>query len=117
MKILFILILTLFTINKGFSHESEKNTHAVKEISDILSSGEVSDKIIDVATIGMVCDFCAQSIEKVFMKRKEVQGIKIDLNNQQVIIFLAKDHALNNEIIFQLFEDAGYGVENIERNI
>ena len=51
------------------------------------------------------------------MKRKEVQGIRIDLNNQQVVIFLTKYGTLNNEVILKLFEDAGYGVENIERKI
>ena len=117
MKILFMFIVILLTINMGFSHESEKNKHEVKETTDILSSGEYSDKTINVATVGMVCDFCAQSIEKVFMKRKEVQGIKIDLNNQQVVIFLTKNGILNNEVILKLFEDAGYGVENIERKI
>ena len=40
-----------------------------------LSSGLKSENIIDVATNGMVCDFCAQAIEKVFMNREEVQGI------------------------------------------
>ena len=38
----------------------------------------------------MVCDFCAQAIEKVFMKREEVQGINVDLDNQKVVIYLKK---------------------------
>ena len=30
--------------------------------------------LMTVAVEGMVCDFCAQAIEKVFMQREEVTG-------------------------------------------
>ena len=117
MKILFILLATIFIANKGFSHEENKKNHKVTDQAEILSSGVKSNNFINVATIGMVCDFCAQAIEKVFMKRQEVQGIKIDLNNQKVVLFLKTNSLLNDEVILKLFEDAGYGVERIDKRV
>ena len=117
MKILYLLFTTLIIINNISAHDNNKKKHEVKETSEVISSGVKSDRIIDVSTIGMVCDFCAQSIEKVFMKRDEVQGIKIDLNNQKIIIFLKQELTLEENVILKLFEDAGYGVENITKNI
>ena len=76
-----------------------------------------ADQIAYVNVNGMVCDFCAQSIEKVFMKRQEVQGIKIDLNNQKVVLFLKQNSLLDDTLILKLFENAGYGVEKIDKSI
>ena len=117
MKTLYILLLTLFILNNGSSHDKDNKSHEVIDSSEILSSGIKSDNMISVATIGMVCDFCAQAIEKVFMNRQEVQGIKIDLNNQKVVLFLEKNSILDDNTILKLFENAGYGVEKINKNI
>jgi copper chaperone CopZ len=91
----------------GHSHEDDKATG--------LSSGIKSENIIDVATNGMVCDFCAQAIEKVFMKREEVQGINVDLDNQKVVIYLKDNTSIEDTEIVKLFEDSGYGVDKINR--
>tara|TARA_A100000164_G_C21747079_1_gene695174 strand:- start:205 stop:558 length:354 start_codon:yes stop_codon:yes gene_type:complete len=117
MRTLYILLLTLFILNKGFSHDDNNKSHEVVDSAEILSSGITSNNMISVATIGMVCDFCAQAIEKVFMNRQEVQGIKIDLNNQKVVLFLVKNSILDDNTILKLFENAGYGVEKINKSI
>ena len=80
-----------------------------------LSSGIKSENIIDVAANGMVCDFCAQAIEKVFMKKAEVQGINVDLDNQKVVIYLKENAVIEDAEIVKLFEDSGYGVDNINK--
>ena len=114
---LILLVIILLNISNSFAHDKEKIGHKVVDQSEMLSNGKISNNIIDVTTIGMVCDFCAQSIEKVFMKRQEVQGIKIDLNNQKVIIFLTNKAMLDDAVIYKLFEDAGYGVDKIDRDV
>ena len=117
MKNLCILLCVTLLLNKGFSHDNKKEDHEITDTADIISSGIKSNNLINVATIGMVCDFCAQAIEKVFMTRKEVQGIKIDLNNQNVVLFLKDNFNLDDNTILKLFEDAGYGVEKIDKSI
>ena len=120
MKILLSLItISIFSLINyiALSHD---NNEAEMQHEDVvkateLSSGLKSENIIDVATNGMVCDFCAQAIEKVFMKRKEVQGINVDLNNQRVVIYLKKNVRIEDNEIIKLFEKSGYGVEKINR--
>ena len=120
MKILLSSIILIFNLISYCAHSHEKNikdeiVHEKVDKAIELSSGIKSDNIIDVATIGMVCDFCAQAIEKVFMKREEVQGITVDLNNQRVVIYLKNNLSIEDTEIVKLFEDAGYSVDKIDR--
>ena len=114
MKILLTLISLLILASTTYatnSHAEEVHNH-----DDVgLSSGEMTKNIISVDVNGMVCDFCAQSIEKVFMKREEVKGINVNLDNQKVIIYLQKETNIDDTVIGTIFEDAGYTVEIIIR--
>jgi cation transport ATPase len=71
--------------------------------------------LLTVAVEGMVCDFCAQAIQKVFLKKEEVAGITVDLDNQNVIIALKEDTNITDNIIEDLFINAGYNVSEINR--
>ncbi len=110
MKIILYILLLLSMIS--FAHSTE---HSDDKSNNSLSSGIRTTNIVDVDTKGMVCDFCAQSIEKVFMKRQEVQGIFVDLDNQRVVIYLKNNSILNDKAIIKLFEESGYGVNRINR--
>ena len=83
-----------------------------------MQSGSIDPNgiLLSVSVEGMVCDFCAQAIEKVFMKKKEVAGITIDLDNQNVTIALKENNDINNKIIEELFLNAGYNITSIDRN-
>ena len=121
MKILLSLItISIFSLINYIALSHDNNNEAEMQREDVikateLSSGLKSENIIDVATNGMVCDFCAQAIEKVFMKREEVQGINVDLNNQRVVIYLKNDLSIEDTEIINLFEEAGYNVDKIDR--
>ena len=118
MKILIILISTLsltFTVYATNCHKEGGHSH--EEITtNGLSTGEITNNVININVNGMVCDFCAQSIEKVFMKRIEVKGINVNLEDQKVVIYLEKETNIEDTTIFNIFEDAGYTVETISRN-
>ena len=117
LSLITILIYYLFSYNT-YAHDKNNEaelTHNEVDKATALSSGIKSNNIIDVSTNGMVCDFCAQAIEKVFMKREEVQGIIVDLNNQKVVIYLKNNLSIDDTEIFKLFEDSGYNVEKINR--
>jgi|TARA_Y100000814_G_C12092305_1_gene320565 Mg2+/Co2+ transporter CorB len=121
MKILLSLItISIFSLINYIALSHDNNNEAEMQHEDVvkateLSSGLKSENIIDVATNGMVCDFCAQAIEKVFMKREEVQGINVDLNNQRVVIYLKNDLSIEDTEIIKLFEESGYNVDKIDR--
>ena len=78
-------------------------------------------KTIKIGVEGMVCDFCAQSIQKVFLKQPGVEKVDVNLNNGRVIIKMADvfqddEDGISDERIKQLFLDAGYSISKIERD-
>ena len=66
----------------------------------------------------MVCDFCAQSLNKVFLKNEAVEKLDVNLDNQTVFISY-KDgaEALEDETITQLITWAGYDVVDIHHDV
>ena len=104
MKILVILLSSLlltFTTHATNCHKEGGHSHD-EVTTNGLSSGEITDNFININVNGMVCDFCAQSIEKVFMKRSEVKGINVNLEDQKVVIYLEKE--TNNEIRLYVYD-------------
>ena len=115
MKTFIILLSTLLLTFTAYATNCHKEGgHSHDEVTtNGLSSGKVTDNIININVNGMVCDFCAQSIEKVFMKRNEVKGINVNLEDQKVVIYLEKETDIVDSVISSIFEDAGYTVETI----
>ena len=75
--------------------------------------------VIDVQ--GLVCDFCAQSIDKVFSKQAGVEKVDVNLNNGRVTVKMADvfeddEVGISDEIIIKLLQDAGYEVTAIIRS-
>ncbi|MAH04681.1 MAG: hypothetical protein CL561_03885 [Alphaproteobacteria bacterium] len=62
---------------------------------------------------GLVCDFCARALEKVFGKQDAVDSIKVDLDEKVITIHFNEDQSLDDETITQLITDAGYNVRDI----
>ena len=118
MKILIIFFsFVLFTFTTHATNCNKEGEHSHDEVTtNGLSSGEITNNIININVNGMVCDFCAQSIEKVFMKRNEVKGISVNLEEQKVVIYLLEKTTIEDVIISNIFKDAGYTVEKINRN-
>ena len=75
--------------------------------------------VIDVQ--GLVCDFCAQSIDKVFSKQAGVEKVEVNLNNGKVTVKMADvfeddEVGISDETIIKLLQDAGYEVTAIIRS-
>lgn len=75
---------------------------------------EKTDDVI-VKVNGMVCDFCAQSLEKVFTKEDSVNGIEVSLNDQTVTIDTKDGQNITDEKIKELIEWGGYDLVSIKR--
>ena len=67
-------------------------------------------KHIHVSVNGLVCDFCAQSMKKVFGKQEAVSGVDVDLTAKLITIDLKKDATLDDATITKAVTDAGYTV-------
>ncbi|MGB1801092.1 MAG: heavy-metal-associated domain-containing protein [Gammaproteobacteria bacterium] len=116
-KIFLLLILlntnSVYSGTKGHTDHPHDHGITISKLSagDIDTDGEQ----INVNVFGLVCDFCAQAIEKVFMKREEVAGIKVDLSAGLIAIFTKKDLILDDETLTKLILDSGYNVDSISR--
>ena len=84
----------------------------------LISSSAVADHpegTVKVDIYGLVCDFCAQALEKVFGKEAAVDDIKVDLEAKIVTIHLKNGMQLEDSLIEKNILDAGYNVEAIRR--
>jgi len=79
-----------------------------------LADTKTDDIVINVK--GMVCDFCAQSLIKVFKKEDSVNDLTIDLDKQTVIVDTKKETHLSDEKIKELIEWSGYDFVSVQRN-
>lgn len=62
---------------------------------------------------GLVCDFCARALEKVFGKQEAVDSINVDLDEKVITIHFNEGQSLNDETITRLITDSGYNVREI----
>lgn len=62
---------------------------------------------------GMVCSFCANSIEKKFKEKPEVSTVKVDLDSKIVTINYAPEKTLSDEQIKEIITKSGYTVVSI----
>ena len=115
MRIINMLSLAIILLINTYSIAQENDLNENNKIQMLAGSLDPNGALMTVAVEGMVCDFCAQAIEKVFMKREEVIGITINLEKQNVIIAFKENSNLENSLIRELFLDSGYNVTEIKR--
>lgn len=70
---------------------------------------------VRVKVNGMVCDFCARAIEKVFTKEEAVSSVTVDLTQKLITVRLKDGQTLDDERVTALVTDSGYAVAGIER--
>ena len=71
--------------------------------------------IVKVDIYGLVCDFCARALEKVFGKEEAVDNIDVNLDEKIITIHIKQGYHIDNELIHQYIVDSGYNVETIHR--
>ena len=81
----------------------------------IYSKNNEDMKILKISVNGLVCDFCARSIEKIFNKRESVERINVNLEEMLITIYLQDGEFLDDDIIKKLIKDSGYDVREIKR--
>lgn len=74
------------------------------------------DNPIRVEVNGLVCDFCARALEKVFDKQPAVAEIDVDLGKKVILIHLKDGAEIDDALVSKLVTDAGYGVVEIIRH-
>ena len=65
---------------------------------------------------GLVCDFCARALEKVFSKQEAVSDINVNLDTKVITINFKDGQTLEDDKIKELINDSGYDVKAIRHN-
>ena len=71
------------------------------------------DSIV-VKVQGMVCDFCAQGVEKGFKENKEVKKVKVDLDKMEVELEFHEGKSLSDSVIEEKINSSGFTVKENE---
>jgi len=83
------------------------------EISAALANGG-APVVVDV--LGVVCDFCATAMNKIFSKRDEVAAIYVDLDKKTLSLVITDGSDLSDKQIEKLAKQAGYRIAAIRRD-
>ncbi len=70
---------------------------------------------VNIKVNGLVCDFCARSVEKLFGAREEVAGIKVNLDVGQIDIDMKSGKSIDDQTLNKLIKDSGFDITNIKR--
>ena len=83
-------------------------------------TSDVSNEVISEGTHtvvakvnGLVCDFCAQALKKVFKKEDAVETISVDLDAGEVRVFLKDGQNLSDDRLAKLIRKSGYSLVDI----
>ncbi len=66
---------------------------------------------------GIVCPFCAYSVEKQFRKIDGVQAVDVDLEKGEVFVIANDGIVFTDEQLTDLFADAGFTYRGIENQV
>ena len=107
MKIFLLLTIILALTNLAVASNDANKTQA-KVATTGNNDSNSSPAEIRVGVKGMVCAFCAQGIEKNFLKQPEVSKIDVSLENKYIKIKFKEGMTMTQDKISKLLKDAGY---------
>lgn len=64
---------------------------------------------------GMVCDFCARAVNKVFGKEEAVKGVHVDLDSGEIHVSMKPGMSMTDERVEELVTKSGYSLVSVER--
>lgn len=97
--------------DKHHSHEDYPEETGTEKPEKPIFSGN----IIHIEVNGLVCDFCARSIRKVFLKTGSVEEATVNLKHKFVTVYLKEEKTLSDKRVRKLLEDSGYATVSISR--
>lgn len=81
----------------------------------LFSSPVYAGETVKINVNGMVCDFCARAIEKVFGKQEAVDNIAVNLTDKLITLAMKDGQTMDDEAITKLINDSGYALVSIQR--
>lgn len=72
-------------------------------------------ELLVIEVQGLQCDVCGRIIERAFLELKETAGVKVDLNEQTVMVSLKDGFTLEDSVIEGIITNAGYTIWDLQR--
>ena len=109
-KLQWILIIVLInlTLNSNANDLENDNSIATHKKTDSC------EQLVIAEVNGLVCDFCARALEKVFNKKPEVSAIDVNLDEGQVEIQFKYQQRIDDESLKKLINDSGYNLTQLK---
>ncbi len=119
-SIIAIFFMTLFfAFQSHAQHGEHEHNHEGQVVESSATPNNMEnaacEDTINVKVSGLVCDFCARSLEKVFLKRGDVAGINVDLGKGSVVVAMKPGLIIDDATLTKLITDSGYKVSAIQR--
>lgn len=87
---------------------ADESTPAVADAS--------ASTLVTAKVNGMVCDFCARAVTKVFGKEDAVDSVHVDLDKGEIHVTLKSGADLSDETVASLVKKSGYDLVSIARD-
>ncbi len=116
-----IVFMTLFfAFQSHAQHGEHEHNHEGEVVEPSAASNNMGnttkcEDTINIRANGLVCDFCARALEKVFLERGDVAGIKIDLGKGSIAIAMKPGMTIDDATLAKLIADSGYNMTAIHR--
>ena len=117
----------LSAAQEHYDHEEANSSHAshsghgasdgpvLTRTEDIESALADGGEPIVADVLGVVCDFCALAMNKIFSKREEVAAIYVDLDTKALNLVLVPGASMSDTTIAELSVQAGYRIAEVRR--
>ena len=114
-------------MNEHHDHQTTDLDHALHDdhqaaggpvltrTEDIESALADGGEAIVADVLGVVCDFCALAMNKIFGKREEVAAIYVDLDTKALSLVLVPGASMSDQTIADLAVQAGYRIADVRR--
>ncbi len=89
---------------------------AIAETDPATETAAMAQTMVTAKVNGMVCDFCARAVSKVFGKEDAVENVHVDLDNGEIHVTLKPGSALSDERVATLVKKSGYDLVSIARD-
>lgn len=102
--------------HEGHDHGAMSMAATITQTDDVAAALAAGGAPVVVDVLGVVCDFCATAMNKIFGKRDEVAAVYVDLDKKTLSLVIGEGEALSDKQIEKLAKKAGYRIAAIRRD-
>lgn len=102
--------------HEGHDHGEMNMAATITQTDKVAAALAAGGAPVVVDVLGVVCDFCATAMNKIFGKRDEVAAVYVDLDKKTLSLVIGEGEALSDKQIEKLAKKAGYRIAAIRRD-